>query len=1116
MFNPLPRLFFVAVLFLLAIQLFGQAPSVSRPRPILSPVSGSGGLLAKKFIEQNGDGLSRAGNFAPTGKPVPAANYGIPGGLPADHPAVYSSHPAANSGLPAAHSGLPAGLSGGLAAAPLGAPACIDSNTHILTTETSDEIGPDWITPTRDGNILVPGFRFNLQPPFYTFPYLIKQTPQGSIVWAKSFDGLGIYPLNYADAYKCFELNDGTLLLVGDLEVPEPVNGAYDMAMWHLDAAGNLLWQETDSSTLWQQNTGKMDVMDMTQDAAGNIYLAGSLQALGALTSHSFVLKMDLAGNIQWDQSYPAGLPECYGMFWTGSQLSMVGTNYDDNNDAYLWNMKLDPGTGLMLSKKAWQGNYGPNSQFNMFFRYGTARLLSNGNISVTGTAFSDAVQTSNIVHGIVAEFDTSFNFLQGWMLGSNVQTNFYNTYFTQHPSGRISYTYMRYISGYDEDIFYGAIEQGQIVKERVLRQRGRADAWTSNFINISPDEDIVVQEYTDQATNTEGGEFIRLHDSDTSSTCSGVDTSASWVASYSMIPYTNPYWDGVASNTFRRNTYNMPPPIDGAPVQQTACKALASCNSLQLVANQAQVCAGSPATFTVLRNPGCGEWPVWNFDTTNIQSYQMPTDTTLQLIYRDQFQGTITASMNGTCSNLSDAKPLTVLPAGKPISLGANTWLCPDSTLVLRPATGYSSYLWQDGSVADTLLVTGPGMYSVTVINTCGSPISSSIVVQQAPSLNFSVGPDISTCLDMPVTLQAPDGYMNYSWTSAADGSTYNTQAVIVTPTVNTRYVATARTSLGCMVKSTIDVTVYMPLPVHLGNDTSFCKGDSILLDAGSAFASYLWNNGATNATIFAYQAGSYSVKAQSPNGCFTSDTLQVLQVYPLPVVKLNPDTALCAGASRILDAGTGYSSYSWQDGSSASMLQVDTTGTYWVRVVDNNGCSGSDTVAITQIFPNPKGFLAPDTVICNGYPNSIAAIGSFDSYLWSSGETTADITVKQAGNYTLTVTDKQGCSATEDIAITTKQCLFGIYFPNAFTPDGNGANNIYRPVVLGNMIRYHLQVFNRWGQQVFATEDYSRGWDGSVNGAMQPTGTYVWVCRYQFDGGTGKIEKGTLLLIR
>jgi gliding motility-associated-like protein len=90
------------------------------------------------------------------------------------------------------------------------------------------------------------------------------------------------------------------------------------------------------------------------------------------------------------------------------------------------------------------------------------------------------------------------------------------------------------------------------------------------------------------------------------------------------------------------------------------------------------------------------------------------------------------------------------------------------------------------------------------------------------------------------------------------------------------------------------------------------------------------------------------------------------------------------------------------------------------------------------------------------------------------------------------------------------------GIYFPNAFDPGGNGANHLFRPQAFGNIVRYHLQVFNRWGQMVFATEDYSRGWDGRVNNVAQPAGTYIWISRYQFVDEPEKSESGTLILIR
>ncbi|HEV2481549.1 MAG TPA: gliding motility-associated C-terminal domain-containing protein [Puia sp.] len=1104
-----PYLLLLAILSILAVRSSAQmssaqAPHMAQPRPVVPAAFSKNAFQAKKFLEQSSGMLRTRPNTGAirNSQPTGAASTSQPAA--ASH--ISPMRPAATKTTILSRTPVT-----------LGAPTCTDTTGHILTTEATSWVAPGPINLTHDNDILVPGWRESPSNPFYVFPYLVKQTPQGSIVWSRSFNGLGVYPLNYADADQCFELADGTLLMTGDLSVPEPYNGAQDMVVWHLDATGNLLWVRTDSSTLWQEWSGYMFVTSMIQDQAGNIYLAGDMDAWDSRTSHTFVLEMDPSGNIVWDQSFENRLGDCYGMFWVGNQLSVVGLTYNDNNASYLWNMRLDPASGNMLSLKACQtfDPANPNMQYGMFFARGSAKLLSNGNISVAGTAFSDAIQTTNIIHGVVAEFDPNFNYLQGWMVKSNVQSNFYNTVFTQHPSGRISYTYLNYITGYDGDIDYGAIENGQIVKERILHQRNRADAWNSNFLNPAPDEDIILEEFATATPVAEGSEFVRLHDSDTSSVCSGHDSAACRVEPLGCKPYGNPYWTGVYSNTFRIPPHTMPAPVDGTPGQTAACSALASCNTIQLVADQSQVCAGSPVTFTLLRNSGCGASPVWTFDTTNIQSIETPSDTTLQLTYRDHFQGNITATMTGTCSNLSEAQPLTVLPAAAGITLSAPTYLCPDSTLTLRPQSGYVNYVWQDGSTADTFLVTTPGTYTVSAATTCGTSPIATVIIQQAPLASFSAGPDATACLGTPVALQATSGFQNYSWTDVTGSSLANTQSITVTPPSTTQYIASAKTSLGCGVTSTVDITVTQPLPVELGDDTSFCKGDSVFLDAGAGFSSYLWSSGATTQTIVAYQAGVYSVKALSPNGCYGGDTLRVLQIYLLPQPKLDPATWLCVGASRVLAAGSGYSSYLWQDGSTQPTLQIDTTGTYWVQVVDANGCTGRDTVAIVNILGNPTGFLVQDTVICNGYPSTIAARGGYISYNWSNGESTPEITVEQAGDLSLTVTDQYGCSGTADIAITTKQCLFGIYFANAFTPDGS-SNALFRPYVLGNMLRYHLQIFNRWGALVFSTEDYTRGWDGTIGGTPEPPATYVWMCRYQFAGETQKLEKGTLLLIR
>lgn len=1079
---------------------FSQSVPVSRQRPAISKNLLSDRLSFERVIEQVGVRVRSMQNIPASGKPVAVRSPGLKNMFSAKTTGKPLSTPS------------PGGVS------------CTDTTLHLLTTETGSWLGLDYLTKTRDGNILIAGFRYGQSAPYFTFPYLIKYTPQGNIVWAKSFDGLNIYPQNYADSYKCFELNDGSLLLAGDLAIPEPVNGREELALWKLDANGNLQWVQTDSSSIWTQYSGSLFIKDCVQDPAGNIYLGGDQYAFDAIPTHSFVLKMDPAGNVQWDKSYASRAARCYGIMFVGNELALIGSNTsgyipdgNGNTTDYIWCMRVNPATGDSLSVKAWYPDYGPNAGWNAISSIGTAQLLDNGNIAVFGNTLSDLGNpVMPYVHAAVAEFDPSFNYLQGWMIASNIKSNFYNTVVTEHASGRISYTYLTYVSGYDEDILYGAIEHGQIIKERIVHQRNRSSAWTSNFLFFPGNEDIVGQYYGDPITNTSGQELVRLHDSDTSSLCGGHDTSASTILPYAMKRFTNYRWGSISSNTLRRTNRVMPAPVDDNPVQQTACKLVSFCDSVKLFLDKDTVCAGSPAIFTCRRNPECGSRPVWYFDTTNLQSYSIPNDSTLQVVYRDQYRGLVLSQMNGTCKSLSDSKMLTVLPGNRPVSLGGNAFLCPDSSLVLRPQKGYSSYTWQDGSTADSFLVNAPGKYYLTVTNTCGTPGSDTVLLQQAPSLNFSAGPDISMCLNATTTLQAPSGYNNYSWKDGTGGAIYNTQDIFINPPSGTQYFASAQTSLGCVVRDTVNVTVKVPIPVNLGNDSSLCSGDSVLLNAGNGFLSYTWNNGSSNASIYASRQGEYFVKVQSPNGCYSSDTMQIYRIYALPLVNLDAEHWLCEGSSRLLDAGNGFASYQWQDGSSAPTLSVNATGIYWVHVIDMNGCAGGDTATISQIVPVPANFLKADTLICSGYPSEIRAKGQFSLYNWSTGETKDYITIKTAGSYSLTVSDDHGCSATENISVSTKQCLFGIYFPNIFSPNKDGINEIFRPLVFGNLSQYHFQIFNRWGQLVFESSDYAKGWNGTLGGTEQPVGVYAWISRYQFEGEMEKKESGTLLLIR
>jgi gliding motility-associated-like protein len=143
--------------------------------------------------------------------------------------------------------------------------------------------------------------------------------------------------------------------------------------------------------------------------------------------------------------------------------------------------------------------------------------------------------------------------------------------------------------------------------------------------------------------------------------------------------------------------------------------------------------------------------------------------------------------------------------------------------------------------------------------------------------------------------------------------------------------------------------------------------------------------------------------------------------------------------------------------------------------------------------------------------YPKNV-----FVSYLWSTGATSATIQINRPGSYSLTVKDSNDCVAKQDILVQEINCPNKIYFPTAFSPNGDGRNDGFNPYVTGNIASFHLQVFDRWGQQVFESRNPNRGWTGKLQSTSQPVGVYVWQSTYQFVGEPKRILKGTVMLIR
>jgi gliding motility-associated-like protein len=298
---------------------------------------------------------------------------------------------------------------------------------------------------------------------------------------------------------------------------------------------------------------------------------------------------------------------------------------------------------------------------------------------------------------------------------------------------------------------------------------------------------------------------------------------------------------------------------------------------------------------------------------------------------------------------------------------------------------------------------------------------------------------------------------------------------------------------------------------PVHLGPDRILCPGISAFLDAGANCDTVLWSTGDTTRRIKVTQPGTYWVNV-SKFGCWGGDTVTV-GLYPLIPTKLKPDTTLCQGQKYLLNPGKNYKSLLWNNGDTTSTMLINTGGTYWVHTVDTNNCPGADTVTITM-KPAINVNLVHDTAVCTKNAVILNASVPGATYLWQDGSTESFYSVTDPGVYWVRVS-RDGCAVVDTSLV--HDCNNDIYFPNAFSPNGDGLNDYFRPIGPA-LSKFTLTVFDRWGQQIFTTNDSERGWDGTYKGVICPAGNYSFIATYElaFSPGVSGKKGGTVILVR
>jgi gliding motility-associated-like protein len=262
----------------------------------------------------------------------------------------------------------------------------------------------------------------------------------------------------------------------------------------------------------------------------------------------------------------------------------------------------------------------------------------------------------------------------------------------------------------------------------------------------------------------------------------------------------------------------------------------------------------------------------------------------------------------------------------------------------------------------------------------------------------------------------------------------------------------------------------------------------------------------------------GTYTVTVTSLNSCPASSSVTLVEPDPINIkLKINAET--CDSKNGSIDAtvtgGTGAFTYLWSNNESTAFINNLSSGIYSIQVRDSRGCKGSmNDISVTNEIIAAVPHLGADTSVCPGQSVFLNP-GSFVKYKWQDNSTGPTFRATTTGIYTVEVTNNEGCKGADQIEVIV-DCS-DIYFPLAFTPNGDGLNDDFGPA--GNIRSarsFNLIIYNRWGQKVFESKNPLNRWNGVFRNQKSEMGTFIWVASYQINGGPLISKKGNIVLIR
>lgn len=430
-------------------------------------------------------------------------------------------------------------------------------------------------------------------------------------------------------------------------------------------------------------------------------------------------------------------------------------------------------------------------------------------------------------------------------------------------------------------------------------------------------------------------------------------------------------------------------------------------------------------------------------------------------------------------------------------------------------------------------------GSYTITIKDGGGSQSTS------VTTLTNISGPQLAVLSTGAASCLNNDGIAQVMATGGTAAFQYSINGINFQPA--NQFTGLASGSYTCTVKDANGCIATVPVTIGLNNnlvitpvaDKIICEGERIALAMQSNGATFIWSPTVTfdNPTLLQPTVAPTVTTKYYLNAflgvCKALDSVMVY-VNAAPFANPGLDVSICYGQSVQLNASGGIS-YQWTPSTYLSSATVANpvvekpqhTMIYQLEVTDSKNCKSLQFSSVkVEVIPPTKVFAGNDTTIKINEPFQLFAKdlnnSGFTSYLWSPGIGMINnnisnpiISIDRDILYTVTATTPAGCEAKDEISIKVYKEP-EIYVPTAFTPNGDGRNDILYAVPVGIREFKRFSVYNRGGQLVFSTKDASIGWDGRLKGVVRTATVFVWIAEGIDYNGTRIARKGAVTLIR